>query len=116
MAKLFLLLAAPLAFAGFTVPAAAEENGERHTVIVRYDDLNLSSVDGRKRLTTRVKLAVEKVCGIRDDYRQMLGVRAIAQRCQDSTMADADLKLAGLFNGSGTALADRGGIVIVAAP
>ncbi len=55
MAKFSFLLAAPIALAGFSVPAAAEDDGERHTVVVRYDDLNLSSVGGRERLTTRVK-------------------------------------------------------------
>lgn len=118
MAKLSLLLAAPIAVAGFIIPAAAaaKDDSERLTVIVRYNDLNLSSVEGRKRLTTRVKYAVQTVCGSRVHYRQPLGVRAIAQRCEDSTMDDAQAKLAGLLNGNGTALADRGGIVIVAAP
>lgn len=116
MAKFSFLLAAPVALAGFSVPAAAEDDGERHTVVVRYDDLNLSSADGRERLATRVKFAVQKVCGTRLHYRQGLRERTVANRCEDSAMADADVKLAGLFNGESARLADRGRIVVAAAP
>ena len=115
MAKLSFLLAAPAAFVGFTLPAAAED-GERPTAIVRYSDLNLASVEGRERLTTRVKYAVQKVCYSRPNYRTDLRTRAIAQRCESTAMADADVKLAGLFNGGIARLADRGKIVIAAAP
>lgn len=116
MAKLSLLLAAPMALVGFTVPAAAEDDGERKTVVVQYGDLNLASVEGRQRLTTRVKYAVKSVCNSRPNYRQDLQTRALAQRCQKTAMADADVKLAGLFNGGIARLADRGRIVVVAAP
>jgi UrcA family protein len=116
MAKLSLLLAAPVALAGFAVPAAAEDDGERRSVIVRYDDLNLSSVQGRERLNTRIKFAVQTVCGSRPHYRQTLRERAVALECEDSAMADADVKLASLFNGKSARLADRGRIVINAAP
>ncbi|OHD06908.1 UrcA family protein [Sphingopyxis sp. RIFCSPHIGHO2_12_FULL_65_19] len=116
MAKFSLLLAAPVALAGFSVPAAAEDDGERRSVVVRYDDLNLSSAEGRERLNTRVKYAVQTVCGSRPLYRQSLRERAVTLRCEDTAMADADTKLAGLFNGSGTRRADRGRIMINAAP
>lgn len=117
MAKLsFILLATPMAFAGLTVPAAAEDDGGRRSVVVRYHDLNLASVDGRERLTTRVRLAVHNVCGSRPLHRQPLSERTVAQRCKKATLADADVKLAGLFNGDVARLADRGRIVIVAAP
>lgn len=117
MAKLsFILLATPVAFAGLSVPAAAENDGERRSVVVRYQDLNLASVEGRDRLTTRVRTAVQKVCGTRALYRQPLAERSVAQRCKQATLADADVKLAGLFNGDVARLADRGRIVIVAAP
>ena len=116
MAKFSFLLAAPVALAGFAVPAAAEDKGDRHTVVVRYDDLNLSSVQGRERLNTRVKYAVQKVCGSRLTHRQGLRERTIANRCEHTAMADAGVKLAGLFNGESARLADRGQIVVVAAP
>ncbi|MGR4892165.1 UrcA family protein [Sphingopyxis sp. LARHCG72] len=116
MAKLSLLLAAPVALVGFAVPAAAEGDGERRSVVVRYDDLNLSSVQGRERLNTRIKFAVQTVCGSRAHYRQTLSQQASARQCEDSAMADADVKLAGLISGDGTRLAERGRIVINAAP
>ncbi|HKX90668.1 MAG TPA: UrcA family protein [Sphingopyxis sp.] len=119
MAKLSLImLAVPMALAGFSVPAAAEDDidDDRYTVIVPYNDLNLSSVEGRERLTTRVKYAVKKVCGSRPLHRQTLRERAGSLRCHDTAMADADVKLAGLFNGGGARYADRGRIVVVAAP
>ncbi len=116
MAKLSLLLVAPVALAGFAVPAAAEDDGERRSVVVRYDDLNLSSAHGRERLNARVKYAVQTVCGSRTSYRQALRERAIALQCEDTAMTDADVKLAALFNGEGTRLADRGRIVINSAP
>lgn len=116
MAKLsFILLVAPLAVVGGIVPAAASApNEERQSITVRYDDLNLSSKDGRDRLTTRVRLAVQKVCVSRPGYRQELRTRAIAQSCVAATMADADVKLASLFDGNGTQLADRGALRIAA--
>jgi UrcA family protein len=115
MAKLsFLLLTAPMAFVGATVPAAAEDNGERRTVVVSYNDLNLASVDDRARLTKRVKSAVRVVCGSRSGPWQGLRDRTQSLRCERATMADADIKLAGLLNGNGTRLADRGRIFVAA--
>ncbi len=111
MAKLIpILLAAPLAITGLSLPAAAQE---KQSVVVRYDDLNLSSALGRERLTTRVRMAVIEVCGMRDV--RDLKAKAKANTCKKIAMRDAEVKLAGLFNGNGTALADRGP-VIVAAP
>ncbi|WP_432770772.1 MAG: UrcA family protein [Sphingopyxis sp.] len=113
MAKFTLiLLAAPLAAAAVAAPAAAEDDSQ-HRVVVRYDDLNLASVSGRDRLTTRVKTAVREVCGTR--LAHGLNAERKARRCEAATMVDADVKLAGLLGGDGTALADRGQ-VIVAAP
>lgn len=104
------LLAAPLMLTGLSVPAAAQE---KQSVVVHYDDLNLSSAKGRERLTTRVKMAVRQVCNTR--LAQGVQAQAKARACENFAMRDADVKLAGLFNGNGTALADRGP-VIVAAP
>jgi UrcA family protein len=117
MAKLSLiLLSAPIACIGLSVPAAAEGDGERHTVVVHYNDLNLASVEGRKRLTARVQSAVRTVCNSRPNYRQTLVERAHARNCEKVTMADADVKLAGLLNGDGTRLADRSQAIFVSAP
>ena len=110
MAKLTLiLLAVPLALTSISVPAAAQE---KKSVVVRYDDLNLSSASGRDRLTTRVKMAVREVC----DTRLAQGLRAQqkARECANDTMKDTDVKLASLFNGAGTAVADRGSVTVAA--
>lgn len=113
----FILLAAPMALAGLSVPAAAsEDDGERRTAVVKYGDLNLSTAKGREALTSRVKYAVRKVCNSRPHYRQTLAERAPAIQCEKSAMADADVKLAALFNGDGARLADAGRLVIAAAP
>ena len=116
MAKFSFLLAAPVALAGFTVPAAAEDESDKRTVIVRYDDLNLSSVKGRERLTIRVKNAVRLVCESRPHYRRSLRERVVSDRCEDTALADADVKLASLFSGDGARYAERGRILVVAAP
>ncbi|MBJ7441027.1 MAG: UrcA family protein [Sphingopyxis sp.] len=117
MAKLSLiLLSAPIACIGLSVPAAAEDDGARRTVVVRYNDLNLASVEGRERLNSRVKVAVRTVCNSRPNYRPTLDERAQAQSCEKATMADANVKLAGLLNGDGTRLADRGQTILVSAP
>lgn len=117
MAKLSLiLLSAPIACIGLSVPAAAEDDGERRTVVVRYNDLNLASVEGRDRLSSRVKVAVRTVCNSRPNYRMTLNDIAQAQTCEKATMADANVKLAGLLNGDGTRLADRGQTIMVSAP
>lgn len=119
MAKFSLfLLAAPMVLTAAATPAmaATDDNGERRTAHVRYDDLNLSTAKGRESLTTRVKYAIQKVCGSRPHYRQPLSERASAVQCEKSATADAEVKLADLFNGNGARLADAGRIAIAAAP
>jgi UrcA family protein len=114
MAKLVLtLLAAPLALTSLSMPAAAQEP---KTVVVRYDDLNLASVTGRERLNTRIKYAIQTVCETRPSFRPDLRQRAYSQQCAKTATRDADVKLASLLNGNGTALADRGGKIVVSAP
>ncbi len=113
----FILLAAPMALTGLSVPASAsEDDSERRTAIVKYGDLNLSTAKGREALSSRVKFAVRQVCGSRPHYRQTLAERAPAIQCEKSAMADADVKLAALFNGDGARFADAGGLVIAASP
>lgn len=117
MAKLSLiLLLAPAALVGTSAASAAQAADEPRSVVVRYHDLNLASVEGRARLNTRVKSAVKTVCESRHSYRRTLTERAKVDRCEDTALADADVKLAGLLNGNGARLADRGTIVVVSAP
>lgn len=115
MAKLSLiLLASTVAFAGLSTPAAAQGNRERRSVAVEYRDLDLASADGRQRLATRVRFAVKKVCDSRTLDRNSLTERTAAQRCETAARADADVKLAALFNNDVKALADNGTIAIAA--
>jgi UrcA family protein len=112
MAKLsFLLLAASVTTAGLSVPAAAEED-ERPRAVVRYDDLNLASVAGRERLSTRVRTAVKRMC--RTDFRQTLQQRAGARMCKVHAMRSVEPQLAALLNGNGTAFAGKDGAVVTA--
>lgn len=113
MAKLStLILAVPLAFGTMAVPAAAQE--EARSVVVRYDDLNLSSAGDRTRLASRVKHAVEKVCDSRPNYRPSLAEQARAAECEQRAMDDVGGKLASLIEGSGTQLAGTRGVSVSA--
>lgn len=118
MAKLSLILiGASVAGATLAVPAAAEERDDRRSVVVRYHDLNLASGEGRERLNTRVKVAVQQVCNSRPSSRPTLLERSRSQKCEAETMAEAEVKLAGLLNGGGgTQLADRGQPIVISAP
>ncbi|MBU0825784.1 MAG: UrcA family protein [Alphaproteobacteria bacterium] len=117
MAKLSLiLLSAPIACIGLSVPAAAEDNSERRTVVVHYDDLNLASVRGHERLSSRVQYAVRTVCNSRPRYRVSLRERAKSLDCEKVTMADANEKLADMLNGNGAHMAHRGQTIMVSAP
>jgi UrcA family protein len=111
MAKLSLImLAAPLMAAGINAPAFAES--ETRSVTVSYDDLDLSSESGRERLTTRVQMAVKRVCGSAD--RQTLRERAARQACELNARREADTQLASLFNGSSARLAEQRPVVVAA--
>ncbi len=113
MAKIsLLLLAAPLTLAALSTPVAAQE--EKRSVIVRYDDLNLASASGREQLSARVDRAIDKVCDLDVHYRQTLGQRAQALKCEKQARSDSEVKLAALFNGASARFADQGGVVVAA--
>jgi UrcA family protein len=114
MAKFsFILLAAPLAAAGLSVPSAASDsNKEQKSVTVRYDDLNLSSEKGRDRLTGRVQTAIRQVCS--SHSRRTLAERADVRACEDAASRVADTQLASVFSGQNALLADRGALVVAA--
>lgn len=117
MAKFSLiLLGASIAGIGLGVPAAAQDNEDRRSLVVRYHDLNLASVEGRSKLQSRVKSAVRKVCNSRPKHRPTLHELALAQDCEAATLADAGVKLANLLNGGGARLADRGQTILISAP
>ena len=113
MANLSLfLLAAPIAVIGAAAPAAAEGDKESSSVILQYRDLDLTSAKDRDRLSARIKSAVRSVCGNPPGYRIDLRGRMLAARCEEAAGADADAKMAALFDRSGVQLADRGEIVV----
>ncbi|MBL8651333.1 MAG: UrcA family protein [Sphingopyxis sp.] len=113
MAKLIpILLAAPIALTGLSLPAAAQDDPsvDKRSVAVRYDDLNLANAAGRERLSARVQSAVRQVCGVRS--ARDAWERQTASKCKDAAMRDADGKLAALFERNGTAFADAGSLVV----
>lgn len=105
-----LLMAAPIALVGIGTTAQAKESDK--SVIVKFDDLSLSTPSGRERLMTRVRMAARDVCGVRN--AQGLRQRTIVRRCEAVAMRNADVALAGLFNGNGGRLADRGHLLVAA--
>lgn len=98
MSKLSLMMAlAAICATGVAAPASAQD-GERATVSVRYDDLNLSSAAGRERLDTRMRVAIRKMCdaGPSATLRQ----RAAASECTATAKRSIEPQVAGLLNGS----------------
>ncbi len=66
-----------------SVPATAGEKSK----LVHYDDLDLASATGQKRFHTRIKSAVNKVCGAPRAFT--LAEKVDRQRCIDNAMAQA---------------------------
>lgn len=118
MAKFpMIILAAPFALVGAAAPAAATAAAaeeDQQSIVVRYDDLNLSTASGREKLTGRVDRAVRQVCNSRPHYRATLSERATASKCEVTAMGDANAKLASLFGAAGPRMADQGGMTVVA--
>jgi len=67
------------------------EQGVR-TMIVTYDDLNLSTVAGQKALSNRIRVAVHKVCG-GTTARQSLGEMQDYQTCTNRASQNALVSL-----------------------
>ncbi len=109
IAKYFLMSCAAALSAGAAVPVAtaaearvADPDGAP-TVIVPYSDLNLSSVKGRARLETRVRIAIRGMC--RTDPRPTLAQRALERDCVANARRSAEPQMAALFGGSDMKLA-----------
>jgi UrcA family protein len=81
-------------------PAAASVPRDPGTRIVRYADLDLSSVAGRARLEQRIGAAVRAVCGepLRGDLRSARAVRA----CRTTTFARVARPAAAAVAAAGT--------------
>lgn len=88
-----LALAASLAvvtgtLAATATPAYAAENGTRTAAVrVAYDDLNLQSAAGLRRLDARVRAAAERLCN--SSGAVALGEQVAAEACADAAIASA---------------------------
>ena len=87
--KMILML---VSAAALTTAAGAEPTvvatGETPSIVrVTYDDLNLGSERGRKRLTDRVTAAVRSMC--KDDNVDSLKVEMAEQRCYTASIIEA---------------------------
>lgn len=109
IAKYLLMTGAAALSAGAAAPVAtaaearvADPDGAP-TVIVPYGDLNLSSVKGRARLETRVRIAIRGMC--RTDPRATLSQRAQERDCIAHARRSAEPQMAALFGGSDMKLA-----------
>lgn len=71
-----------------SVPAIAGENSK----LVQYDDLDLSSAAGQKRLETRIKSTVKQVCGYPRAFT--LAEKQDQRRCMTNAMEKAMPKAA----------------------
>lgn len=80
MNKFHALLAAALVV---SAPAFANEK----KVTVPYQDLSLTSVEGRKVLDNRLQNAAAEVCAI-EGFRS-LGRARVSRDCRDAALADA---------------------------
>jgi len=71
-----------IAIAAFAVPASAAVDGEQ-TVAVRiaYDDVDVTSTEGRAALEARIDAKLRKVCALRGAARYTHGRPAIDDNC-----------------------------------
>lgn len=92
-----LLLATPLLLAG-AAPAAELPSHASVTTTVRYDDLNLSSDEGKAQLEQRLSRAVRSLC--RPSVRLTLSEADAMNDCIETASASARQNLQIALNGS----------------
>lgn len=97
---LMLVSAAALATSAGAEPMVVVEGDTQSTVRVSYDDLNLGSMRGRKRLHHRVTAAVRAMC--RDDNLDPLAIELAEQRCYADSIRQADAQINQMLNGRST--------------
>lgn len=97
-----MMVALAVATTGIAAPAKAQDD-DMPRVTVPYSDLNLASVDGRKRLDTRVRSAIREVC--QTEPRPTLRQRAIEQACAADAIRSTQVQVAALVNGHNARLA-----------
>jgi UrcA family protein len=74
------------------VLAKADSQYEPTTRIVKYDDLDLASAQGRKRLNTRVRMAANVACGFWSS--KSLSEKRVIDKCRKAAMAKAEPQIA----------------------
>jgi len=84
MKTIALAIATLLPLSAVTTPAVAAPVATQ--MAVHYDDLNLASAEGQKKLDRRIAYAAEKVCGYSTDFRQ-LSMSRKASQCRDEAIA-----------------------------
>ena len=92
-----LLLAMPLLLAG-AAPAAELPSHTSVTSTARYDDLNLSSAEGKAQLEQRLSRAVRSLC--RPSGRLTLSEAEAMNACLESAKASARQSLQLALNGT----------------
>lgn len=83
--KKLLIIASLLA--GYGAPAAAFQSEPAQNILVRYNDLDLSSAGGRAELDRRVKRAIRHACDS-GEPRRAADIASIAT-CKDRASTDA---------------------------
>lgn len=101
--KNILLLALPLLLAG-AAPAAELPSYESVTTTVRYNDLDLSSAEGKAQLERRLSRAVSALC--RPSGRLTLSEAEARSACVETARASAMEKLQTALNGARIRSAD----------
>jgi UrcA family protein len=105
--KILLSIAAAAAALGAAPALARDSAPTPRSQIVRYSDLNLSSVAGRQTLDRRIAVAVRQVCGQASDA-DIRGKNAV-HRCRADTAksvaARREAALASATSGASTRLA-----------
>lgn len=87
-----LLAAALFVAASATVPVFAQNVSKT----VSYADLDLTTPDGQARLTSRLRQAVQKVCGVANpsDLKEMSAVRRCRRAAGERAGRDAEVVIA----------------------
>lgn len=110
MSKLTLILVAALA--STTAAPALAQDDDAPSVVVRHDDLNLTSVSGRERLHTRVRSAIREMCGT--SQKLDLRARAATLECEAAAKRSVEPQLAALYSGNSAKFASDKPAVVAA--
>lgn len=104
--KIFSPILAAAVVLTMTAPAAAQDASTEPTQrIVRYDDLNLASANGRARLETRLRMAANAACGM-SSAREMIE-RTHARQCRDAALEQVRPRMEQALREAGQQLAGR---------